>query len=256
MFLLIGLVNIHAENPCGIMSPRSGSGAWGMGGLYLTNGEHLSVFDQSGKKIGSVERLKHNYVLKTDYTDHSGKIQSLWKAQESVGHYQYSILRVSKTSNEERFKIHWANEEGLNLFITAKDLNKSNGDFCTYAELLFNEYIPEELLKGRNMAKLGVNLERNCLNLREAPNKEANKIFCIPSNDFDNFAYAHVKQKASHNNWMKVHVNNCSPPNKVVIDEENDEGCHCRGKESEYLGWIKAIDENGFPNIWFSSTSY
>ena len=96
-------------------------------------------------------------------------------------------------------------------------------------------------------AKVGVNLIKNCLNLRTNPEINNNKVICIPSNDFGNAYEVELKILQLEGDWARVKFMELHPtPNH---------DCNATIK-NEIIGWVKAIADNGFPNIWFSSTSY
>ena len=65
--------------------------------------------------------------------------------------------------------------------------------------------------------------------------------------------FSHLEIQKTQGNWAKVEVIN-------YIFEDNfggESGEDCLYKElNRKTGWLKAIDNSGFPNIWFSVSGY
>ncbi len=99
----------------------------------------------------------------------------------------------------------------------------------------------------RGKAVVGVNLTTRCLNLREKPNIKSNKIACLQSNSWRDDSYIKIDIKSDANKWFFVIVR------KYQYKDENDS---CGTLIETKRGWLKALDDNGFPNIWFSVTAY
>ena len=121
------------------------------------------------------------------------------------------------------------------------------GEFMTYRQFILKHI--EGLKKDPyyTNAKAGVNLIKNCLNLRTTPEVGDNKIMCMPSNDFGHAYEVELKMMKLEGDWAEVEYNELHPT------ENHD--CNTTVKNVK-TGWVKAISDNGFPNIWFSSTSY
>ena len=108
--------------------------------------------------------------------------------------------------------------------------------------------IPIDVEEYRNWASLGVNLPKNCLNLRKGPSTSEPIIRCIFPNKVKGQEFSHFSILATKGSWAKVEV-----ASYVLTDAAQSECDYSEHRKD--IGWIKAIDDDGFPNIWFSVTN-
>lgn len=244
------------ENPCGLMFPREHNGLWGDGGVYIPMDAQLMVYDSTFVKVGAVTRTNTGFIYTTD----SGEKFNLGRYNdvEYVGHHRSTFIKSMDSNTDGLYEVllNWDYNQNIKHFVKIDDVYTSDGEYCTYQELLFEENIPEELHIARNIANIGVNLSSLCLNLREKPSITSRKIACLGTNGLEGMSKM-LKMK-SNGPWINVRVSYCAPGNIDYgdMDEGGCGGCCCKIKETEYLGWMKAISESGFPNIWYSVTSY
>lgn len=245
----LGFSNYEFENPCDVMMPRGGDEDWGIGAYLIPEAFEIDVFsDNSGNKFGYFETTSSYLNLKNNQS----KIINIdAHDMEWIGHYSYEMIKVKQCSNPEFVKVLWNTTED-DLFISEKELKKEGAQFYSYKDLLFNENISIKKDEFYESVNIGVNLEKGCLNLRAAPTTNAKKLKCIHGNNWNKSFHTHFKILETKNNWAKVE--------SVDYHFEplmNDSGENCSFLEkNKTIGWIKAIDESGFPNIWFSTTSY
>jgi hypothetical protein len=162
-------------------------------------------------------------------------------------HIQFPLLKVDKCFNPDYVKILWTTHPDDELYISIKEIESLGFNFDTYKSILEKHVAKLNKNQSSINAKTGVNLIKNCLNLRSGPSIDANKIMCIPSNDFGNKYEIELDILELKNKWAKVKVKELHPtPNH---------DCNTTVKNINE-GWVKAIAENGYPNIWFSVTSY
>jgi hypothetical protein len=156
---------------------------------------------------------------------------------------------VKKCAKPEFVCVFWKCMKG-GVFAKKADLKKQGADYYTYWEYLFKQDLPDRITENKKWANIGVNLTKNCLNLRLENNVKSDKIKCIPGNDglIPQTGANHLRILEHNGNWAKVEVITLS------WEAEDDD---CPSKEfSNGIGWVKAIDEKGFPNIWYSVSGY
>ena len=255
LFVVIAILlcfQLIAENPCSLMFPREETGKWGDGGTYMPRKSSIKVYNSNLEEIGIVMREDYRAYLKVP----SGEKEQITFTNnvEYVGHFDHFFLRTIESEKDGYLQI-LINKDNIYL-IDKEQLLKLNGEYCTYSELLLADNIPAELQKGKRIANLGINLTSVCLNLRKSPSVKSNKIKCFGGNGPQRLVK--LTYLDSRGKWMKVKISYC---NKKDIDNSDmDEGgcggCCCKIKPTEFEGWMKAISEDGFPNIWYSVTSY
>lgn len=236
-----------AENICSIMFPRGGDEDWGIGALLVPKGTEFELY-QNQKSIGT---LKSNQANLRITTFKENKLNFNSDDIEFLGHVNYQILKVKEITKNGEAIILWKTfKDGIKVNLT--ELKKQNIKFFTYQELLLGKN--DELLKLRfkEWANIGVNIQKSCLNLRKGPSIKFSKIKCIPGNDWKSESHIHLKLVEFKGTWAKVKMT------KYIYNEKLDEsGEGCTFDEVENLiGWVKAVDDSGFPNIWYSTTAY
>lgn len=233
---------IPTENPCNIMFPRVGAENWGNGLYLLSNNSEIPVYkDEKGTPFGKLSK-DNNYFR---FWDKNGSRRSLQYGDiEYIGHYSMSFIKVRGSKESKYLQIFWNSfEDGL--FIKKTDLTRIKARFFSYKELLYNEEIPIEIEEYRNWASIGVNLNRNCLNLRKGPSTDDGVISCVKSNKEKGGEFSHFSILETKKDWAKVEV-------VTYVMSDNAESECDYAEHSKQVGWIKAIDNNGFPNIWYS----
>ena len=241
------------ENPCGIMSPRGGDEDWGTGVYLIPENVNFPIYNPTTlKHIGYFNR-NHSTVL-TYYSD-GKKIEQIWKhGIEFIGSYELTFIQVSNYPSDSNYcLINWKSTEN-SFLVNKQDLLNGGATSHTYLSLLTSENLPEKVNSYREMATLGVNVTKSCINLREAPSLESQKVKCIPGNDWNN-ELSEFEILEPSGDWARVKVQ------LKVVDQEvlrkGDYGdCYPYKVKEELTGWIKLVSENGFPNLWYSVTSY
>ena len=101
---------------------------------------------------------------------------------------------------------------------------------------------------------MGVNVTKNCLNLRETPILGSHKIKCIPGNDWDD-DLSEFEILEHNGDWARVQVQ-LKVVDQEALTKDDHEDCYPYKVKEELTGWIKLVSEKGFPNLWYSVTSY
>lgn len=248
LFLIATSPSIHFENLCGIMFPREEGGDWGSGAYLLPSDTfNLPIYaDTKGNRFGTLYRDRY-----LRFTNVKGQPQRCWKGFESIASYEVELLKEKWTAKRDYLKVCWLDFE-KELYIKKSDIDKIGARYYSYEQYLFNSDLPQKVMEAKSWANVGINLNKSCLNLRELPNKNANKIYCIPGNDWKETEVHHLKIKDYEDQWAYVEVIRLEYDN--ALDDSRD-GCGFAERQ-RYQGWIKAIADDGFPNIWFSVTAY
>lgn len=245
---------------CDVMFPRDDNYYLGNGGLYLPMNTMLEFYDENGEALGEISKV-NVYVIK--YCKNKRMFQSAIINEIRIGSFE-TVLLMCDTTDTDYYKIynqpHEFMQERVNIpdlsvvYISKKDVQLLEGQFYTYSELLFSDNLVEELQTEKNKASVGVNLAHNCMNLRAGPAVSYEKIFCIPGNDFGSLAEVSIIERSGQ--WAKVEVTYCDKYNRYqrsIWDSRHPDRCNCKKPKQHYTGWLKAIDDSGKPNIWFSA---
>lgn len=240
---------ILSENPCNIMTPRGSAYEWGIGGYVLPSQLRLTLYsDTNGTVFGTLKRKNSRMEL----LDRYGFPQKITSGDLERIMYLNRVVLKTQTDTIGAFqKVFWHSFE-RGLYLKKAEVKALGMKWNTYKDLLQKE--SELYLRRGNLEdlRIGVNLPRNCLNLRKSPSLTAEKITCIHGNDWAEFNITHLLILEFKENWAKIETI------ELGYDPTKDEGAEsCAFKEvRRRTGWLKAIDDNGFPNIWFSVTAY
>lgn len=252
-FILI-LFTVHSEvvieNPCQTMLPREKDKNWGEGAYFLpdTFNLPLSVYiDTLGKKFGV---LKWGYLRESFkfLGEKEVKVRELYKNNvEQIGNTK--LLMVRKCEDPRYLQILYMNGDSI-LYVKEEDLIEEGASYFTYKEYLIEKELPQQVQQSKENSNVGVNLRRSCLNLRMEPNLDSEIIHCIRGNDWpsDEFKTTHLKMLEAKSDWVKVE-------STTFVMGPFDLDCPSK-VQSKHTGWVKAIDDNGFPNIWFAIGTY
>jgi hypothetical protein len=207
---------------CGIMEPRDSTN-WGIGVIKWKQDSSIEVYNDKTKAVIVI----------------GGPGSILFERADILHaeHYGNVFLKVFETKGTACKVL--VNTINGGLWIDFRELKSKGMAFHTYASILFNS----------NSGTLGVNLFKSCLNLRAGPSKDSKLIKCISRNVNDN-AFHKIKIQHHKDDWAFIVVQECvADPN----NEDFGEGCGYK-VQNEIRGWVKAIDDKGYPNLWFSLT--
>jgi len=236
-----------AENPCGTMFPVEGKEEWGVGGYVIPDEFTVKVYvDNNSKQYGSLV-TDHSIMLLID----TNGMQINYEITDFIyiGHYGNEILKINDCPNSEFVEV-LSNSTKETLYIEKKMAKKAGAVFKTYKEILIEE--TEKIRSSENEVKVGVNLKKSCLNIRTQPKQSAEKLHCAIGNDwYPNYEIVLYVNKIE-GNWAEVVYRELHPENDYP---NNDEDCYWKVKNKK-IGWVKAIDDRGFPNIWFAVSGY
>ena len=243
-----GTALFSVENPCQIMTPRGGDGDWGEGAYILPQRFDVILYEKPGGNIFGVLR-KSNASVRLH--SENGKPMLAAKGLEWIGHDSKTLLKVKKSKDNRYMTVFWKSfPKGLNL--KKKDAEMAGLQFFTYQQLLNHKLLPDKIRRYAASVRIGVNLQKNCLILRQQPSKISKRIGCIPGNDWNVKTISHLEILETQGQWAKVEVV------KEVYDESMDEsGEDCSFiEQNRQSGWLKSVDQSGFPNIWYSLSGY
>lgn len=247
--VLIKINQVCGENPCGIMTPQN-SGQWGVGFIWFSLNSKVTIYNKpNGDKVGTLTRGEYGRLV-FDKLNLQGDKEVNQNDFVWAGHLWVTLLKVYRVESD--FLNVFNQSENSGLWINLKEYDKQI-QFLTYRTLMLNpEKGPSELKDLVKTAAIGVNLTQTCLNLRNENHINSEIIKCIPNNEQLQARHTHLKIIEIKGDWVKVEARSYAYDSK---NDESGEGCSFRqiGKET---GWIKAVDENGFPNIWYSVTAY
>lgn len=233
------------ENPCGTMTPRGITEDWGIGTYFISDDFEIFVYsDTAGTLFGRLKVSESHLHL---YDFHNRRINFQQGDIDWIGHYSHEFLKVRESVSKKYVEIFWEANGGL--FINKNEADLQKLELLTYKSLLFdktifkelNGYTPDEI-------GIGVNLIRTCLNLRSGPSIDSSVIYCINGNEDSQGGTTHLKILDNSGNWAKVEVT-------TRVFQDGDVDCPSRIIR-RITGWVKAIADNGFPNIWYAVSSY
>jgi len=229
------------------MTPQN-SGEWGIGICYFHEDAKIPFYFKENNSItGYIIRLKNKH-LKLEFIVDSTEFKINYNDFNWIGQTSADLLKVYGKINENYYKVF--SQSSMNgVLIKIDELNEFGLEFFDYKSLILNPTkinLPEEMARNLGFANIGLNLYKSCINLRQGPSTSDTIITCIKSNDWNNMKHTHMKIIERNGFWAKIEAT-------TYIWEDGE--CDCREfKKSK--GWIKALDENGRPNIWYSITSY
>ncbi len=226
------------------MYPRGYDEDWGMGVYYIPDGLTIDLFqDTLGSKIGTVTKSGELNIINSEQI----KLEYEWKDIEWVGNYYNILLKVKKCPSRRYLQVFWKTKPS-GYYVLLSDLLKEQAKFYLYKDILFDTSISLNDRRIFEWSNIGVNLYNHCLNLRDGPNTESNLIECLYGNKLVNEGITHMKILDHEGLWAKVEVT-------TMIYDIDDDDCPSKLK-TKRSGWLKAIDNSGFPNIWYSVSSY
>jgi hypothetical protein len=247
------------ENPCGRMVPQN-NGDWGQAALWIPAENVVKGYSTpNGVLVDSIYRnAQYGRLLNSYYGDsiNVGKTSGYYgvimpEDIVMIADYSYSLLKV-KQEKDGFYQILTSTIQG-GIWVRKAEIT---GDMKVYKyrDLLLSA--PEKLSVPFNDAikwsNIGVNLSKSCLKLRAEPSTVGKEFFCLPCNDWTKKTITHLEIRKVKGDWAYVHVKTEEYAPEL---DDSGEGCAYRiVKEQD--GWVKAIDDNGYPNIWYSVTVY
>jgi len=226
---------------------------WGDGLYHITEiGQSISLYNSSLEIIeGQFQKLSNNN-FSISFCMAGGGTQRLNFGGPPVIHPVKFLTVKEHPTNKNYYLIYW---RGDYAFVAKKSELDFLGSFYPYKEVLALKQLPEDLKSLFSNRWLGVNLKKNCLNLRESPSTTSPVIDCIPSNDWwiytgaaDPSQITSLMIQEINSNWARVVVTFYYQNLNGNFDHPCDQFSEVKSKK----GWIKLIDENNYPNVWFA----
>jgi hypothetical protein len=236
--LLIFHSSVFAQlgGPCDIMVPHD-STDWGIGVIKCSD-QYFTGVNRENKTF---------YISKDSIRAFNSKAMAIGDEDVTrVGHVEYLFLKVFEIKNTQ-YKVLVNTIEG-GLWVDFNQLDSKGIAFNTYYSILFNDN-PNGLGQWRkSLRSLGVNLFESCLNMRAQPSLDSKIVRCISKNVND-LKFHRISIAYHKDAWAYIVVH------EYVSDSDGGEGCQYK-IQSEFSGWVKAVDDKGYPNLWFSLTAY
>jgi len=229
------------------MTPQD-SGDWGIGICYFPEKSKIPFyFNKNDSIAGYIIRPKNN-KLKLEFLNDSTAFQINFNDFNWIGHTNAYLLKVYGVINENYYKV-FCQSDSKGVLIKIDELEQFGLEYFDYKSLILYPTkidLPKELAEYLGFANIGLNLYKSCINLRKGPSTEFEIIKCLKSNDWDDNGMTEMRIIEIKGSWAKIEAETFTWG-----------GGECDfTKDKDWIGWIKAIDENGKPNIWYSITSY
>ncbi|MEQ8469865.1 MAG: hypothetical protein RIC35_01690 [Marinoscillum sp.] len=229
------------------MTPINGGEDWGIGAFKIPENIELSVYLKDYKEYGY---LKKNHWTVSLFDLNNRKIKELdLMDMTAVSHISNCFLKVKNWKDDDYFLFGW-NSKSQGLLVMKKDLENNNLTTYSYKDLILKDEVTNQHNYTTGGTPIGVNIRKNCLNLREFPTIEGTKLDCIPGNDWDSELKTNLEIKDIQDNWAYVEVVYMKPK-KRDCEPEAEWCCDQYPVILRKRGWVQIVDEKGFPNIWF-----
>lgn len=227
--------------------PRGYDQDWGNGCWIIPDNFKINIYDELDGSIFGKLYTENSQIKLVDKNNISINIE--YPDIEYISHYGNELLKSKQCFNPNCVRVLWKTSKKI-LYLDKSELKKSKAEFREFKDFLFDK----DLIRKFNITtlNLGINLNKSCLNLRKHPRNNSLKIKCLKGNDWDQGFCTGLRIRKRLNNWAEVEYFEMHPTVKSI---ENDEDCSYIERNKQ-VGWIKAIDDNGFPNIWYSVSSY
>ena len=224
---------------------------WGIGLIHLPPTSSITVYHQETRqKIGEIQSSQEKRLAFIPSINDS-RLTALKNYRLQIGDYTNLFLKaLYRTNDQKAFKLNIPN--GI---IYTSDLDKIEGKYYSYKSLLSQQKNLPSVIKANSYlcSVLSVALADQCLQLREAPRNDSKSIICLERHDWQKeppLMYIKIVSEAK-GNWTRVEVQ------EYLVDPVLAGGDACSlYKNRLFKGWIKFLDDNGSPNIWYYNTSY
>lgn len=239
------------ENPCGTMVPRYGDNDWGDGCFRIPTNFYATVYSDTLGSVYGVLKPFYSYFMLYDREDHEVKLNGI--ESESIGDSKTNFIKIKRISNSNYIMVSWKSSMP-HLFLSKIELNNYRIEYYTYLDLICKD---AKSLKNIPSSQMGVNLPMSCLNLREGPSIDFPIIACIPGNDHcnDYDGEIHINILGHAGIWVKAEII-AEIIDPATANEESEDGPCPEIVVSKRIGWMKAVDNNGYPNLWYAYPGY
>lgn len=210
----------YLSSGIGILAPGRG-----ISSFYLNFPlAEIGLFDvPGGAKIGSlVKKNSINLMCKLASTQLTFRINNKDIVEIELAGYCLKYFEIDGS-----FAKVLVNSTGKGLWVSLSELQ-----YLRYSAKPWLELMSEKKTFFYNMVDVGINL-------RKDPNQKSNKIILIKGNQ-----YAITLTGKTEGLWAEATVGKYSqaPCKDLTATYKSTE---------EWKGWIKVIDDAGYPNIWF-----
>lgn len=248
VFILFMLgFSLSAENPCNIMRPKN-TGEWGIGICYFPEKAKIPFYFNDKDSIAGYIIRNKPYKFELEFLNDSLAFKINYHDYNWIGHSSTRLLKMYGVYKENYYRV-FVQSNNKGILIKINELSQFGVEYFDYRSLIFDPSkieLPDEMERHYRYANIGLNLYKSCINLRQGPSTDHDIITCIKSNDWDNMKHTHMKIIEKNGDWAKI---------ETITYKWKDYECHFY-EFKRHRGWVKAIDSNERPNIWYSVTSY
>ncbi len=202
---------------------------WGIGviDLQYDNEAHVSVYDSPNGKItgtlGMEPGLKEDYLRTITWRDQEHGGPRMYIPEEAYLEIGYEINGLVVRAEKEGFLKIMYSEGDLTAWISQEELKEKGMLYIPWIEFMND---PNRIFFTREYG----------MNLRVKPEVKSNKILLVRGDQFEIQPTGNIQGL-----WAEVEVK-----------EYNSEYCELPHElVRTYKGWLKILDDLGFPNLWF-----
>jgi hypothetical protein len=233
------------------MTPRYGDNDWGDGCFRIPKNFYATVYSDTIGTVYGMLKPYYTWVMLYDQNDNEIRLNGI--ETESIGDYETVFVKTKQTTNSKYIWISWKNDKPK-LFLSKTEMGNYKTEYFTYLDLICKDL---KSLKNIPTSKMGVNLPMSCLNLREGPSTDFPIIACVPGNDHCNDYDGEIHINILDKEAIWVHVEAVAEIiDPKYKDEESADGPCPDLVVSRRIGWMKAVDISGFPNLWYAYPGY
>lgn len=226
------------------MYPNTDSSKWGIGYIGIPDGlvlKGITCVTKNNCYIGKgLVRFSPDSTVQLDHKDYT-----------RIGVYNRDILLKVFKINNTLYEV-CTNTLSESIWIDFSEITSKGLYFNTYLFLLsdFETKLNDKFYNIAQNVNIGVNLKSSCLNLRTKPSLDGEIITCLMSNERESYRgqHMHLEILWFSDDWAFVIARKYEYEPKY---DESGEGCSFK-VILEYRGYVKAIDDKGRPNIWFT----
>ncbi|PJZ43752.1 hypothetical protein [Leptospira brenneri] len=182
--------------------------------LHFPENSSIDVYNSKHKIIGKINSIKFRPILNINN-------QKSFINTEMIAYDGIAIIFYLNNENFYEIKA-----ENINYSIWVKNSDLAKIGLEPYLWINFFKKFQKHLYP------------LTPLNLRSAPQNTGDKIALVKDERFEIILTGKIK-----NNWAQANI-------REYVNNEQDCGLNPKVLK-EYTGWIKIIDDNGTPNVWF-----
>lgn len=253
LLISVTFVSMDIENPCSVMYPQGPGIDWKEGIIYIDFCSSLDVYADVDLEevIGRLGRNEHGRVEFFKKAMSGFELPAHYENVIEIIHSGYLYVPASRIEDGV-FEVVVGNMDyriagyvsSPTAFRTCKEILAANFHLGGWNSGL--------LVKNLGYT-MGVNLFQNCLNIRVAPSLDSTVITCVLDNLSATDHWHDFKIVTMKGKWGYVEIIKYQYSDEEISGEGEID---CETEVDSFSGWAKIIDDDGTPNLWFSSSAY